>query len=277
MADIDFDSRLTMLIETCKGDVQRAEARVEAAHEALESLSETLENLLATRAYYIKTYGLEPDKPVVDEKLRALLTGLTVKQMMVTIAEMSDSRRFKVSEMITKLISAGMYPDHKTARDTVYSILGRNRKTFLRAAPGEYLLNPTTVNPKQGHLEAVADGGSPSTSGRRRKGTGFTARVAAIHSQHPDWSRNKIVAELNRQGWDFGTKNAPNSVGAVLNNLDGKGRSKNRPPTGGSSGMTGRKYGGGKPEPDEGTTLTAAHSRVQATPAPGGNDIATGW
>ncbi len=222
MIQTDFEREIEQLIRSREAERDRVQARLAQTEEDLARIESELTDLQNVRDLYRKEYNLPASPEGIDEELRERLQGMTVKQMMIIIARISDPPMFRVAELNQKLVKAGMYKDLPEAANSVYSTLGRNTKTFIKVARGQYMLNPATIT-DQPELELSV----PPSNRRKSNVTGITDKVYAIRSEHPSWTEEQVVAELRGQGWDFRDKDPANAVRMALKNI-GRRRNDNR-------------------------------------------------
>lgn len=202
----DFEREVGLLLKEIEAECEKLEAREQQVKEALESAYQKRDTLQGALAVYRDHYRLPTSQVLVDEVLRQKLVGKTIKEMILTVALESQPPIFRVVDMNRKLVQAGMFKDEVAARDSVYSTLGRNTKTFIKLSKGQYMVNPERVVVAQVSFADQQGNGNQGEDSLRK-------RVVAILRDHPDWSRRQTVEELQKQGWNFGGKKPIFAVG----------------------------------------------------------------
>ena len=141
MAELTATEReLAEMLKKLDDDRTRLEARAQAAHEALEENNRRRQSVLDVLDMYREARGIQAAPLAIDEGLRERLMGKTIKQMIVEVARERDPPIFKVTDMNRRLVQAGMFKDEAAARAGVYSVLGRDSKTFRKLDRGRYLV-----------------------------------------------------------------------------------------------------------------------------------------
>lgn len=205
----DFEREILMILTEVDAECQRLELRVQRVENELETARHKRATLQDALDIYREHYKLPvPERPI-DHAMREKLGGMTVKEMMVALVQESEQNLFRVVDLNRKLVQSGMFKDEVAAGLSVYSTLGRNRKTFVKVARGQYMLNPT-----------LPDAGPARTRGTIKQPTsGLVEKVAEILEEHPSWERKQTTDELVRQGWDFGGKQPTFAVSAAYMRL----------------------------------------------------------
>lgn len=202
----DFEREILMLLTEVDAECERLERRIQQTKDTLGAVRDKRVILQRALNIYRERYQLPATEEIVDSSLADKLRGKTIKQMILAVALESQPPIFRVVDMNRKLVQAGMFKDEVGARDSVYSTLGRNTKTFIKLSKGQYMVNPEQTITAQASFE-------DRQVKQSQNGDSLRERVIVILRDHPDWSRQQTVEELQKQGWDFGEKKPIFAVG----------------------------------------------------------------
>ena len=138
MADLgDFELLLTEVASECA----RLEARVLEDDDALDAACYKRDTLKAAINIFRAHHRL-PAVTGSDDALRQSFVGMTIQQVIVTLARQNAPPLFRGADMTRRLVQVGTFKDEISGAAGMYSIIGRHPKTFLRIGRGRYLVNP---------------------------------------------------------------------------------------------------------------------------------------
>lgn len=200
--ETEFDKQLTELLTEIEQDIARLESRLSSVQADLDSKNEEREHVFRTRELYRQKTRVAP---TLDERLRQRLAGKTVREMIIELAKDNEPPKFRVVDINTKLVEAGMFNDRRKASESVYSAVGRDKRAFLRLGEGEYLYVPEFD-------EAVVRARGGSDIGD----ADIVERVNSLRALHPEWNRRQVTDALIRSGFNFGSRKPIFAVGAVF-------------------------------------------------------------
>jgi len=190
----DTERHLLQILSKLSEEHEKARVRLDAAQDTVNRLSERMRSI--EEALEIVREEQSEDSQV-DAAMQQRLRNKTVREMLTELALESTPPTFHVAEMSRRLVRGGMFEDLLSARNAVYSCVGRNERYFAKLGPGHYLATP----------QRASQGLPKPTSNKRRSrkdSTGLRDRVSLLRQEHPDWTERQVTAELKRQGWDFG-------------------------------------------------------------------------
>lgn len=129
-----------------------------------------------------------------DANLRELLKNLSVRDMILKIAEVDNTPTFRANDICKRLVEAGMFSNVGQAADNVYSVIGRSKTTFTKRGKGVY---------------QIAKAATTESSTAR---PGLVREVERMLALQPELTRKQLTEALIEEGWDFGGKNPTYAV-----------------------------------------------------------------
>ena len=136
------------------------------------------------------------------------LGGLSVNKGLVEIAKRNNGI-VVTREAIAAYVDAGVHESRDDANSSIHSSIRRSRE-FERIEPGVYKY--VGGNGAQRRIPGVR-------KARSRTPSGLGDLVEMLLNQNPSWGRAEVLADLQREGYDFGGKNASLAVSMSINRL----------------------------------------------------------
>ena len=174
--------------------------QIDEAKDQLDLLKERLRALETAAAYHREApqiitaqwQGRVHSDQVANRSQREILSLLAKRNRGWIVA----------SRAILAMTNAGIYPSADEASPQVYTLLRSSE--FEKVFPGIYRFNENAL-------------ANPSTESAGP--VSLTERIQEFQQKHPDWDATRILAELQREGWDFGDKKPMSSVTMGIANL----------------------------------------------------------
>lgn len=223
LTDTDFERQARAAIGQWQEDLTLLEEKDRVVHDEMGAIRAKISNM-ETAISDFRTLHRLPDISV-PSSLTGRLRELSTKDMVLTVlhAEHSISKPFKALDIARRLAHVGMFDNVGSASDSIYSMLGRNRRTFKHIAKGLYLLNPAVD--VQAYLDIETSTPETASSSSKRGTAKLFSKVETIQGEHPNWGRDQILAELTRQGWPFNAGRDPaRAVQFAINHNNGKSK-----------------------------------------------------
>ena len=135
----DWERETQVLLAELEQEQEKLDRRVSLAAKAAQEGMAEIETFRKALAIYRTRRGLAPTEIEIDENLREEFRNLTVKEVLIRIAERNGGI-LDGADAGEIMVAAGMFKNIKNASGNVYSTLGRSKSVFRRVARGKYQL-----------------------------------------------------------------------------------------------------------------------------------------
>ncbi len=139
MDSTDFEREIQMLISELDKERDKIEQRLVACQRELATIEHKIGTLQETLGIYREHHGLPQPVVAIDERLRERFAGMSIKDMLVTMAQ-EQAGSLDAPRACRTLVQIGVFKDYRNASGSVYPTLIRNPDLFEKISRGQYRL-----------------------------------------------------------------------------------------------------------------------------------------
>ncbi len=198
-----------------EAEAKKLNGRVESISIELESVERELERIRAEEELISQTTRAYEERMEQPSK-RSTLQGNNLRETLI-IHFASLSGVIIGKEASKALVELRYFSDRNSADGAVYTALGKS--PFQKLDKGIYII--PTGSPVWKRLRGtngkILDARAIAQLGlKAQHKTGLVGKVKSMLVEHPNMNIKQVTKELQRQRWDFGSKNPISAVSAAF-------------------------------------------------------------